>query len=381
MALAEALHHSSGLRVMERAQHAAPRGQKTGTRAGVAGPAPVSEYVAPALAVAPFSTPAVTFVAPAPVVEYVAPTPAVTYAAPAPVVGYDAPAPSVTFAAPAPVIVYVAPAPVIEYIAPAPAVSVVAPSQQLRPACTADAVTTGVNLDAEFVVSASQVVGSLPHGEVFHHVSFVAPSQQLRPASTAAAVITGVNLDAEFVGPASQVVGSLPDGEVFHQVHQVPLAGGEIPENLSLAGARPGVLEDPAPQGAVTVGYVAAVAPSLAVVLVSDMMHDDATVQFLLQQSLLARAQEEEEARELEEVKELEDDVALKDGRLLVVLERDRTEAVRITRDSWTSLSSVEQAAVHWFLAKEKMKKRKEKRKKRRRRIRYRTGFLISCSS
>ena len=36
---------------------------------------------------------------------------------------------------------------------------------------------------------------------------------------------------------ASQVVGSLPHGEVFaapvfHQVHQVPLAGGEIPENL-----------------------------------------------------------------------------------------------------------------------------------------------------
>ena len=34
MALAEALHRSSGLRVMERAQHAAPRGQETGTRAG-----------------------------------------------------------------------------------------------------------------------------------------------------------------------------------------------------------------------------------------------------------------------------------------------------------------------------------------------------------
>ena len=78
--------------------------------------------------------------------------------------------------------------PVFEYVAPAP-VSFVAPSQQLRPASTAAAVTTGVNLDAEFVVSASQVVGSLPHGEVF-----AAP--------------------------------------VFHQVHHVPLAGGEIPENL-----------------------------------------------------------------------------------------------------------------------------------------------------
>ena len=108
---------------------------------------------------------------------------------------------------------------------------------------------------------------------------------------------------------------------------------------------------------------------------------DQATVQFLLQQSLLARAEEEEKAREEAEVKELEDDVALKEGRLLVVLERDRTEAVRISRDTWASLSSVEQAAVHWFLAKEKVKKRKEKRKKRRRRIRYRTGFLVSCSS
>ena len=66
---------------------------------------------------------------------------------------------------------------------------------------------------------------------------FVAPSQHLRPAYTAVAVSTGVNLDAEFVGSASQVVGSLPHGEVFaapvfHQVHHVPLAGGGIPENL-----------------------------------------------------------------------------------------------------------------------------------------------------
>ena len=153
-------------------------------------PAPVVEYVAP--------SPAVTFAAPAPVVGYVAPAPAVTYAVPAPVIDYVAPAHSVTYAVPAPVIDYVAPAhsvthavpaPVFEYvtpapvfgfIAPAPAGSFVAPSQQLRPAY-AD--------DAAVVVSASQVVGSLPHGEVF----------------------------------------SAP---VFHQVLHVPLAGGEIPENL-----------------------------------------------------------------------------------------------------------------------------------------------------
>ena len=68
-------------------------------------------------------------------------------------------------------------------------------------------------------------------------VSFVAPSQQLRPAYTAAAVATGVNLDTAVKGSASQVVGSLPHGDVFaapvfNQVHQEQLAGGEIPENL-----------------------------------------------------------------------------------------------------------------------------------------------------
>ena len=259
MALAEALHHSSGLKVMERAQHAALRGQKTGTRAGVAGPAPVTEYVAPAPAVAPFSAPVVSFEAPAPVVGYVAPGPAVTCAAPAPVDGSVAPTPAVTYAAPAPVIGYVAPVPSVTYATPASVFEYVAPAPVL-----------------EYIAPTPAV-------------SFVAPSQQLRPASTAAAVTTGVNLDAEFVGSASQVVGSLPHGEVFHQVHQVPLAGGEIPENLSLPGARPGVLEDPAPQGAVTVGYVAASGPLLAVPLLASTASeavDKAALAFLLQRSL-----------------------------------------------------------------------------------------------
>ena len=75
-------------------------------------------------------------------------------------------------------------------------------------------------------------------------------------------------------------------------------------------GVRPAPLPEVAgPQAAVTVGYVAAVAPSLAVVRELDLLHDGATVQFLFQQSLLARAQEEEEARELEEVKRMEEAV------------------------------------------------------------------------
>ena len=136
--------------------------------------APVTEYVAPA--------PAVTYAAPAPVIEYVAPAPAVTYAALAPVFEYVAPTPAVTFAAPAPVIEYVAPAPVFEYIAPAPAVTLSVPGQQLRP---------GVNLDVTGLVypqfsctavesSASQVVGSLPLGEVF-----AAPVFKSSPSATA----------------------------------------------------------------------------------------------------------------------------------------------------------------------------------------------------
>ena len=197
-------------------------------------PAPVIEYVAPA--------PAVTCAAPAPVVGYVAPATAVTCPAPAPVIGYVAPVPSVTHATPASVFEYVAPAPVLEYIAPTPAVSFVAPSQQLRPA-------SSPQLPLLLASTLTPSLWVLRHRSLVHFLTakcfikcfFVAPSQQLRPASTAAAVTTGVNLDAEFVGSASQVVGSLPHGEVFHQVHQVPLAGGEIPENLVLLGARPGV--------------------------------------------------------------------------------------------------------------------------------------------
>ena len=113
MAVATATHHSWK-------SHAV-----VGTQ--TAGPAPVTKYVAPALAVAPFSTPAVAYDAPAPVTEYVAPTPAVTYAAPAPVVGYVAPAPAVNYAAPAPVIDYVAPAPSVTYASPAPVFEYVAP--------------------------------------------------------------------------------------------------------------------------------------------------------------------------------------------------------------------------------------------------------------
>ena len=172
----------------------------------MAGPAPVTEYVAPAHAVAPFSSPAVTFEMPAPVIEYVAHAPAVTYAAPAPVIDYVAPAPSVTYAAPAPVFEYVAPAPVFEFIAPAPAVSFVAPSQQLRPAYTA----TGVNLDAAVEGSASQVVGTLPLGEVFAAPVFHQVHQEQRAVGDTTEIFANFPVVQE-----QGVVGSLPPVEEF----------------------------------------------------------------------------------------------------------------------------------------------------------------------
>ena len=227
MALAEALHHSSGLKVMERAQHAALRGQITGTRAGVAGPAPVTEFVVPA--------PAVTYAAPAPVDGYVAHAPAVTDAAPTPVVGYVAPAPAGTDAAPTPVVGYVAPTSAVTYEAPAPVVGYDAPATAVTYAAPAPVI--------DFVATAPSVTFSAP-APVFEYVTpapvfgfiapAVAPSQQLRPAYTD---------DAAVVVPASQVVGSLPHGKVFsapmfHQVHQEQVAGGEIPENFPVVVAR-----------------------------------------------------------------------------------------------------------------------------------------------
>ena len=71
-------------------------------------------------------------------------------------------------------------------------------------------------------------------------------------------------------------------------------------QNTPPPGLRPGVLQDPGPRWdeAVTVCYVAAAPPSLVVSLVAEHDHvDQATVQFLLQQSLLAHAEEEEKAR------------------------------------------------------------------------------------
>ena len=78
---------------------------------------------------------------------------------------------------------------------------------------------------------------------------------------------------------------------------------------------------------------------------------------------------------------ELEAQVAAAEDRILVQLQRDQKEGTRITRQTWSTLSRVEQLVVHWFLArdavekkKDKWKKKKKKKKKRRRRSTVR-GF------
>ena len=70
---------------------------------------------------------------------------------------------------------------------------------------------------------------------------------------------------------------------------------------------------------------------------------------------------------------ELEAQVAAAEDRLLVQLQREREEGTRVTRQTWSTLSRVEQLAVHWFLAKDKVEEKKgkwkkKKKKKRRRR-------------
>ena len=68
------------------------------------------------------------------------------------------------------------------------------------------------------------------------------------------------------------------------------------------------------------------------------------------------------------ELTELEEKVEVAEDWLLRELQKDRTEAVRVTAQSWPTLSRVEQLAILWFLAKDKVKKRRVKRKRKKRR-------------
>ena len=123
---------------------------------------------------------------------------------------------------------------------------------------------------------------------------------------------------------------------------------------------------------AVTVGCVAAAPPSLVVSLVAEHDKvDQATVQFLLQQSLLAHAEDEERARELE------DDLVLREQWLLRLVH----ELHGAGPETQAECSRLELAAIRWCMVKAKILKRKERRKKKKRRKRTRRARFRSCSS
>ena len=89
---------------------------------------------------------------------------------------------------------------------------------------------------------------------------------------------------------------------------------------------------------------------------------DCSTLSFLLKRALEVK-RKEEEAVEAAELVELEEKLPAAEDRLLEVLRRDREEGT--TRQTWSTLSRVEQLAVHWFLAKDAVEKRRVKRKKK----------------
>ena len=214
-----------------------------------------------------------------------------------------------------------------EFIAPAHAVSFVAPSQQLRPAYTAASVTTGVNLDAEFVGSASQVVGSLLHGEVFAAPVFHQVRQeQLAGGEIPENLVEIPVVHKQVIVQASpHVVGSLPPvaeftSPMYNPVHQEQFSAGDTAENFSifpvvqeqvLVEMRPAPPSEVAsPQGsAATGGYVAAGAPLLVVASLAccdDV--DGTTVSFLLAENLkLQKKVEEEENLKLQKKVEEEE--------------------------------------------------------------------------
>ena len=145
-------------------------------------------------------------------------------------------------------------------------------------------------------------------------------------------------------------------------------------QTTPLPGVRPGVPLDPGPPGdeAVAVGYAAASVPLLGAPSLADSSAeaiDGSTLSFLLQHALEAKRKEEEEAVETAELAKLEEKLAAAEERLLEVLRQER-EGTRVSRQTWSTLSRVEQLAVHWFMAKDAVGKRRVKRKKKKRKRR-----------
>ena len=128
-------------------------------------------------------------------------------------------------------------------------------------------------------------------------------------------------------------------------------------------GTRPAALTEPMSQQGVWPGaprqpghvVPSAAAPLLAVPAAEGI--DAATLSFLLQRALDDKRKEEEEAVETAELAKLEEKVAAAEVRLLDALQQDRDEGVRVTPETWNSLSRVEQLAVRWYVAKDEVRR------------------------
>ena len=193
------------------------------------------------------------------------------------------------------------------------------------------------------------------------------PHEQL---SIAAALAAALHHSAQRGSDARLETHFAPRGQTTATEEEVREVYGALEgQKRPPPGTRPEQLPEVAgPQlAAVTVGFVAAGAPSLTVVPVSDDRIDDAALQFLLQQSLLARAEEEEEkAREVAVVKELEEDLVLREQRLL----RQVDELRGAGTEAQAECSRLELAAIRWCKVKAKILKRKERRKKKKKKRR-----------
>ena len=128
-----------------------------------------------------------------------------------------------------PVIENVARSPVIEYISRAPSVTHVTPGEQFSPACTTEAVTTGVTSDTTGLVnplcaitaveaSAPQVVASLPPLD-----EFAAPVHQEQIVAEETTQNFG-RIPKECVAPAPAATEKDAWVESLCSLHDVPLA-------------------------------------------------------------------------------------------------------------------------------------------------------------
>ena len=84
------------------------------------------------------------------------------------------------------------------------------------------------------------------------------------------------------------------------------------------------------------------------------------TTRPLPERSLAERQREEEEAVEAAVL-----EAAVAEGRLQVELQRGREDGTRVSRQTWATLSRMEQLAVEWYLAKDVLVKRRVKKKKK----------------